>query len=580
MSMPAKKKLPIGVSDFASIINDNACYVDKTQLIMRLIDNNAKNSAILFTRPRRFGKTLNLDMLRCFFDCNHKEENRSLFEGLSVSQSPRHMEEQGKYPIIYLTFKNAKYRKWEQAQEGLCYEIYEFLAPYEYLEHSPNLTDNEKQRLRKLRSLDVNLTMLRSSLTFLCRILVKHHAQPVVLLIDEYDVPIQSAYQNGYYAEMIDFMRAFMTTGLKDNPNLRLAVITGVMRIAKDSLFSGLNNLTIDTILSEDYDDCFGFTQTDIEAMLEYYGKSEKLAELKDWYDGYRFGNRDIYNPWSVLRYFSQNCRADAYWLDTSSNDLTIAFLQRLEQDNREKVWELYRGGTVTAPIDTAVSYQQLDSCNSDILFSLMAVTGYLKPTERVSGAFYRLAIPNREIQTIYVQEIASHLEHTLRIDSLQRLSVAMVLGQEREFQNILNEYMLASLSYYDDLESFYHCWMMGVLIGLYNEYVCLSNREAGLGRADILLIPRSGKKLPGLVFELKRAETPEDLPKASAAALQQIAAKRYAKAFPTEVGEVRCFGIAFCGKECHIRSVECGELSVELNKDEVRRMKEEVWDA
>ena len=341
MSMQAKKKLPIGVSDFASIISENGYYADKTQLITKILDNIYPRGAILFTRPRRFGKTLALDMLRCFFDCNAKEANRSLFNGLAVSKSPQHMEEQGKYPVIYLTFKNAKYFNWEQAQEGLCYELNELLAPYEYLEHSPVLNDDEKQKLHKLISSGVNLTMLRSSLIFLSRILVKHHAQPVVILIDEYDVPIQAAYQNGYYAEMIDFMRAFMTTGLKDNPNLRLAVLTGVMRIAKESLFSGLNNLTVDTILSEDYDDCFGFTQADVEAMLKYYGKSEKLAELKDWYDGYRFGERDIYNPWSVLQYLRKKCRADAYWLDTSSNDLTISFLRRLEEKERDKVWDL-----------------------------------------------------------------------------------------------------------------------------------------------------------------------------------------------------------------------------------------------
>ena len=422
MDMPAKKKLPIGVSSFAAIRRSNGYYVDKTQLIMRLIDSTPRTSAILFTRPRRFGKTLNLDMLNCFFDCNAKEKNRPLFDGLEVSKSPRHMEEQGIYPVIFISFKDTKSASPAAMEKDLRNALLNAYGRFDYLLQSDKLSNLDKKRLDQLLDPRANLDDFSSSLSLLCSTLAKHHGQPVVLLIDEYDVPMQMAYQHNNYGPIRDFMRNFLSAGLKDNHNLRLAVITGVLRIAKDSLFSGLNNLIVDTILSKNYDDCFGFTQTDVEAMLEYYGKSEKLAELKDWYDGYRFGESDIYNPWSVLQYMRQDCCADAYWLDTSSNDLSIEFLQRLEEKDRDKVWDLYRGGSVTAPIDTSVSYQQLDSCDPDVLFSLMAVTGYLKPIRELGRSRYQLQVPNAEINTIFADEILRYLKQGKHVTGLQEI--------------------------------------------------------------------------------------------------------------------------------------------------------------
>ena len=577
------KKLPVGVSDFECIRRYDSYYADKTQLITKLLDNVHPEGAVLFTRPRRFGKSLALDMLHRFFDSNAKEENRPLFAGLAVSQSERYMAEQGKYPIIHITFKDAKCLTWQVAEVVMRDMLSSIFQSYGYLLESTLLSEDEKRKLKTLRSGDANLAQFRSSLGFLCQVLHRHHGQPVVLLIDEYDVPIQSAYQNGYYDEMIDFMRAFFTAGLKDNPHLRLAVLTGVMRIAKESLFSGLNNLTVDTILQDKYSDCFGFTQDEVTEMAAYYGKLDKLAEIKDWYDGYRFGQRDIYNPWSVLRYFSEDCLPAPYWMDTSSNDLIIEFLRSLQEQQRKQIMALYRGGTVEASVDTAVSYQQLQICRellsngeqkqsddeqgqsgkeqvqidcANTVFSLMAVSGYLKPVEALGGDDFNLQVPNAEVNTIFAKEILRYLQSGNRVTSLHKLWRALRQGDSTTFAATLKEVLLQSASYFDGTEAFYHGFMTCLLLGLDENYKVLSNREAGLGRADILLQPRFDKSLPGFVFEFKESKKAEGLEQLAEAALQQIAERRYAAAFPPEIKEVRCYGLAFCRKECRLRQV------------------------
>ena len=547
------KNLPIGVSDFRDVIASDFYYVDKTMFIQRLLDYQAR--IILFTRPRRFGKSLALDMLHRFFACDEQEGNRALFAGLAVTQSVRHMAEQGKYPVVHINFNGAKYSDWQQAQAGLADYLTDLLCPYDYLQNSAKIAQSDKDKLLLIRTHKADPALLRNSLRFLCDLLYRHHGQPVVLLIDEYDVPIQSAYQNGYYNDMIDFMRAFMTSGLKDNPTLRLAVLTGVMRIAKDSLFSGLNNLVVDTILSEDYADCFGFTQSEVEAMARYYDRPDAIPELQSWYDGYRFGEQDMYNPWSVLRYFSNRCKAQAYWIDTASNDLTIEFLRRLEEQQREAIWTLYRGGTVEAALDTSVSYRQLDDSQADIVFSLMAMTGYLKPVEELGCGYYALQVPNAEVNTIFATEIIGYMERTYNITELYKLWNALRKNDSAAFEAKLRDILSRYGSYYDGQEAFYHGFMMCLLLGLDARYKLLSNREAGLGRADIMLQPRLDKSLPGFIFELKRSDKAEGLDLLAESALGQIEAKRYADDFSPDIREVRCYGIAFCKKECALRT-------------------------
>ena len=555
------KALPIGISDFRDIRSNDFCYVDKTYLIQRLIDSQAR--ALLFTRPRRFGKSLALDMLRCFFDCNSQEENRPLFEGLAVSQSARYMSEQGKYPVISFNFKTATGNSREDIEVNMRNALRDALLPLDYLTQSGALSMRERSAVDQLLSSLVNdsssprnvIDNISTSLGFICSLLAKHHGQPTVILVDEYDAPLQAAYLNGFYKPVCDVMRNFFSSALKDNRHLRLGVITGVLRIAKESLFSGLNNLEVDTILSDDYADCFGFTQDEIDELAEAYGVTDKLEEISEWYDGYRFGELDIYNPWSVLQYFKNKCHPQAYWLETSSNDIVKAFLKRLVKSPGNPVVKLYQGGAVTASVDASVVYDQLSSADEDnnTLFSLMAVSGYLKPVERMRADRYKLVIPNRESKTIYSQEILSHLEEGLGMGSLAELGDAIVQGQVQTFTELLNRYMAASLSYYDTVEAFYHGWVMGLLLILDSDYYCLSNREAGEGRSDIMLMPRPGRANPGMVFELKRSLTVRQMAEKAAEALGQIEDKDYISAFPPQVTEVVGYGIAFCRKRCEV---------------------------
>ena len=552
MANDKRKALPIGIANFYKLRNYNFCYVDKTRLIQRLLDT--QTDAILFTRPRRFGKSLALSMLRRFFDCNEKDKNRSLFEGLAVAQSERYMSEQGKYPVIFFDFKAVEGETQEELKESLRNALHDALLPYEYLVQSNKLLPREKERMDRLLRSQTSISDISTSLSFVCSLLFKHHGQPTVILIDEYDAPLQSAYKFGFYQPICTVMRKLFSSALKGNDSLRLGVVTGVLRIAKDSLFSGLNNLEVDTIMSEDYADCFGFTQAEVDQLANHYGANAKRKEIQEWYDGYRFGELDIYNPWSVLQYLRNKCTPQPYWLQTSSNDLTIEFLHRLENNKREQVWELYRGGTVKAAVDTSVSYQQLGSTDTDILFSLMAVTGYLKPIKALAGGRYLLQVPNAEVNSVFATEIASYLKREHSVTDLQDLLDALLDQDHDAFVAQLRNILMQTVSYLDGQEAFYHGFMTCLLLGLNEKYEVLSNREAGQGRADILLQPRFDKSLPGFVFEFKRGDETANLDNLAEAALRQIAEKQYAAAFPPEIREVRCYGLAFCKKDCDLK--------------------------
>ena len=565
MDIEERKVCPIGISNFDKLRRGGYFYIDKTYLIQRLLDK--KENVVLFTRPRRFGKTLALSMLRRFFDCNAAEQNRSLFDGLIVAESEHHMAEQGQYPVIYITLKDAKGTSLASLLRYLHRAFIDALVPFDYLTQSERLSGREQAIMEQLMSslvpnsaatLEI-LDSVSASLGFICSMLAKHHGKPVVVLIDEYDTPLQSAYLHGFYQTICDLMRNLFSSALKDNECLRLGVLTGVLRIAKESLFSGLNNLKVDTILSKNYADCFGFTQAEVDSLADYYGAGDKKEEIKEWYDGYRFGELDIYNPWSVLQYFESNCEPKAYWLDTSSNDLTKIFLKRLVKSPDSPVVQLSQGGTVIATVDSAISYDQLetqaagDSEADYQLYSLMAVTGYLKPVERERADRYNLKIPNREVRTIYAAEILSYLEQGLNIGKLALIGDAIVQGQGQRFMELLNKYMTASMSYYDTVEAFYHGWLMGLLLILDEDYYCKSNREAGNGRADVMLTPRSGCKGPGIIFEFKYGDKPEQLPSKAEEALQQIEERRYIEEFPLDSKEVFGYGMSFCAKECNI---------------------------
>ena len=553
MDRARRKKLPIGVSDFRAIMLDNGYYVDKTRLVAKLLDSVLLGGALLFTHPRRFGKSLALDMLRCFFDCGAKEENRPLFEGLTVAQSDRYMSEQGKYPVLYMNLKDVGRDTLESTESNLRNALLNALSPFTYLLQSDKLSPLDKERLQKVLTDSVSLDDLSFSIHLVCSLLAKHHGQPTVILVDEYDAPLQAAYLNGFYKPVCDVMRNFFSSALKDNRHLRLGVITGVLRIAKESLFSGLNNLKVDTILSENYADCFGFTQAEVVDMAHYYAASDKIGELCEWYDGYRFGEQDIYNPWSVLQYFDNNCKAQAYWLDTSGNDLTKQLLGNLADKQHDQLLALYNDGSVEKKVDVSVTYQQLGDMDSDLVFSLLAVSGYLKPVKRLYEGQYRLMIPNKEIKTIYSEEILGHLQRRLQFKEIRCLRSAIIEGDQQRFADLLRKYLVASVSCFDTVEAFYHGWLLGLLLILDDEYTCLSNRESGEGRSDLMLMPRRGRAYPGMVFELKRSRTVRQMAEKAAEALGQIEDKDYISAFPPQVTEIVGYGIAFCRKRCEV---------------------------
>ncbi|MCR5660510.1 MAG: ATP-binding protein [bacterium] len=503
---------PIGITDFNEIRTDNFYFVDKTCLIAKLLKSKAK--AILFTRPRRFGKTLNTSMIQYFFDCNPVNgktpaENRRLFDGLSICQDAEAMNEQGKYPVIFMSMKDMKFTAWEKFLGCIKYAIREQADQFCYLKESSKLSETERAQVAELLSSNISDEACSQSLRLLSRLLQKHHGVPAILLIDEYDAPIQEAYAQGYYNEMITFMRSFLGAGLKDNPALKFACLTGVMRVAKESIFSGLNNLTVDTVLSKKFADCFGFTQQEVDDMAKYLGHENKLPEIKAWYDGYLFGDKEIYNPWSVLNYFNHDNEAKAYWVSTSSNGVVTEVLQKADTAAREQLLGLMDGKPVKAKVETSVSYRELNSSGNSI-FSFLLMTGYLKPVQDLGRSEYTLTIPNYEINEIYPREILGMLSNELNFNGIEQLFEYMMDGDDYHFQEQISRYYSACVSYYDTGELFCQGFMLGLAAALIPYYFVKSNLEAGNGRVDIILTPRpetkdyKWRKFPGIVIELK----------------------------------------------------------------------------
>ncbi|MCR5660619.1 MAG: ATP-binding protein, partial [bacterium] len=430
-----------------------------------------------------------------------------------------------------------------------------------YLLDSPQLTKDDKDEFGRLKKLDVPLKFYSKSLRTLSLLLQKHHGVPAILLIDEYDAPIQEAYAQGYYNEMITFMRSFLGAGLKDNPALKFACLTGVMRVAKESIFSGLNNLTVDTVLSKKFADCFGFTQAEVDDMAKYFGHEDKLPEIKDWYDGYLFGNQEIYNPWSVLNYFTHDNEAKPYWVSTSSNGVVTEVLQKADTAAREQLLGLMDGKPVKAKVETSVSYRELNS-SGDSIFSFLLMTGYLKPVQDLGRSGYTLTIPNHEINEIYPREILGMLSNELNFRGIEQLFEYMMDGDTYHFQEQLNRYYSACVSYYDTGELFCQGFMLGLAACLIPYYSVKSNIEAGNGRVDIILTPRPATKdykwrqFPGIVIELKYVkfkkgsqtrDSLKRLKEKAQAALEQITEKNYtAELTAAGVTPILEYGLAF----------------------------------
>ena len=555
-----KKPLPIGISDYVRAQSEYY-YVDKTLLIRDFLDR--KPLVSLFTRPRRFGKTLNMDMLRVFFEIS-KENTGKHFEDKAIWKcGEEYRSHQGKYPVIFLTFKDVKFDTWETTIDKIKGLLQEEYGRHQELLASDKLSAYEKEYFGKILDSSANEVELTSALERLSKMLTSHYGKAPIIIIDEYDTPIQEGYAKDFYEEIIGFMRNFFSGAFKDNKNLSYGFLTGILRIAQESIFSGLNNLTVNSVMDEEYDRYFGFTEDEVGQMLDYYGVSEKEAELKEWYDGYLFGKEEIYNPWSVINYISKGCIPQAYWVNTGKNEVLEDVLKVATDDITERLYSLLQGERVIARIDQNVVYRSLTEEPANI-YSLLLVAGYLKtPTKELQGDgsyLCEVSIPNKEIAAVYKNEILSHL---LQIGAISRttankIAESLYANDDRKLQGAIAEYMDKAISFYDaGTESFYHGLMLGLIALMDNRYKIKSNRESGDGRYDISMFPKEERN-PGIIMELKwkKALSTEELDRLAEDAFAQIEDMRYDSEMKEEgIKEILKFGIAFTGKKVCIKT-------------------------
>ncbi len=549
--------LPVGKSIWEEVAEHCYC-VDKTLLIRDLLATRA--GTVLFTRPRRFGKTTAMQMLKCFFEKRGADEPdvRHLFESRAIAHcedADEWMAEQGKYPVIYLTFKDHKSLRWKEAYGALAIDIgNEFKRHAVCMESlSPG---QEREDYVDICERRADPILLENSLKVLVGALHRHYKENVVVLIDEYDTPVTTASTNGYYEEMVAFMRAFLPGALKDNAHVKMGVMTGVLRIAKEGMLSGLNNLRVFTVFDEPFSEYFGFTEDEVEEMARYYGREDKLPEIRSWYDGYVFGGREVYNPWSVLYYFDAGCVAKPYWLDTSSNDIIAELVEELPFDMVDTLEELLSDSEVhpVVPMAEELGPYQYIRNTPQTLYALLVSAGYLKPVGPIISGCCEVAIPNREVQGVFTMDILSKF----RKDSgqsrrLRAVETAFYRRSPEAFRRCVEEFLLESASYFDaSAEGFYHGLVLGMISFMRDVYVITSNRESGYGRFDIMLKPRAEHRdFPAVVIEVKAAKTEaDDLDALAAEARRQIDEKNYAASLEAEgITDIMKFGIAFFNK-------------------------------
>ena len=554
------RPLPIGISDYVRAQSEYY-YVDKTMLIKEFLDQ--KPLVSLFTRPRRFGKTLNMDMLRVFFEISDEDTSRYFKDKAIWKCGEEYRSHQGKYPVIFLTFKDVKFDTWEATIDKIRGLLQEEYGRHQELLSSDKLSKYEKDYFTRILDSTANEVKLTAALERLSKMLTAYYGKAPIIIIDEYDTPIQEGYSKDFYEEIIGFMRNFFSGAFKDNKNLSYGFLTGILRIAQESIFSGLNNLTVNSVMDEDYDTFFGFTDEEVNKMLEYYGVSEKKQELKDWYDGYLFGKEEIYNPWSVINYISRGCIPQAYWVNTGKNEILEDVLSSAPDDVTERLYSLLQGERVIARIDQNVVYRSLADDPANI-YSLLLVAGYLKAPRKelqADGSYLcEVTIPNREIAAVYKSEILSHL---LQIGAIARttankIAESLYANDYKKLQRAIAEYMDRSISFYDaGAEGFYHGLVLGLIALMDNQYKIRSNRESGDGRYDISLIPREAR-YPGIIMELKwkKDMNADELGKLADMALEQIDDMRYdAEMKEDGVRDILKFGIAFSGKSVSVKT-------------------------
>ena len=540
------KRIGIGLSDFKELIEEDFYYFDKTKFIDEIVKDGAKVK--LFTRPRRFGKTLNMSMLKYFFDVEKKEENGKLFKDLYIEKTES-FKEQGQYPVVFLSLKDLKAATWEIMEKDIKSTVASLFLEYEDLYYE--LGEFDKPLFKKIATKEEGIENLKEALKVLVKILYKKYNQKVVVLIDEYDSPLVSAYINGYYKKAKDFFKTFYSTVLKDNNYLQMGVLTGIIRVIKAGIFSDLNNLRTYTILSDDYTDSYGLTEEEVEKSLKDYGIGQEISKVKDWYDGYKFGDSEVYNPWSILN-FLQDKELRAYWVDTSGNDLINNVLKMKNKNIITALERLFNGEGLRQNLSGTSDLSKILS--NDEIWELLLFSGYLTIEEKIDQDNYILRLPNKEVKSLFRKTFIE--TYIARGSKLSFLMESLVENKIEDYEENLQEILLTSVSYNDTKkgnEAFYHGLIMGMGLYLEGEYITKSNIESGLGRYDFLIEPKNKNKR-AFIMEFKSTDSVEKLEEVSKEALKQIEDKKYDISLKQNgIKEITFIGIAFCGKQIKI---------------------------
>ena len=556
-------KLPVGIDDFRKLRESNFYYVDKTRLIEQLLLNWSE--VTLFTRPRRFGKTLNMSMLKSFFEIG---TDKTLFDGLYISGNKELCDDHmGKYPVIFLSFKGVEGLEFASAKRMLCTIIDREIDRHYYLKTSDALTDEDRTLFTKM--LHGQADNIEDSIRMLSQLLYKHYGQKAVILIDEYDVPLDKAFQNGYYKEMVSLIRGLFGQALKTNEFLQFAVLTGCLRVSKESIFTGLNNFEINSIVDIDHDEQFGFTDDEVMKLLLDYDRSERYPDVKEWYDGYHFGNADIYCPWDVINFAKKlvsdpSARPSAFWINSSGNDMVKRFVDKADQTTRDEIEKLVAGGFVEKQLRLDLTYDEIDN-TIDNLWSVLFTTGYLTKIGEVKvpdseSYAYKLVIPNKEVREVFILQIQEWFKAVVANDddTMKLLSRAILGKDEKQIARQLNIVMSRMISILDTKapdamkENFYHGLLLGLLRGSNPDWLIKSNRESGDGFSDILIEPEDPDA--GIVIEVKYAKEMKELDAVCEAAMAQIKNKCYDEALRDEGRcDILAYGIAFCRKRCRV---------------------------
>lgn len=552
------KLLPTGIENFKELIDNNYYYVDKSDFISDVLNEKV----VLYTRPRRFGKTLNMSMLYYFFSC-HEKQNSYLFDGLNISSDSAAMIYQNRYPVIYISFKDMKNStlslqidKFRSIISRLVIDQFNILFDSEYLDKV------EKDQLYRYKTKNSDESELRDSLYNISTYLYKHYHEKTIILIDEYDVPLQASYQNSYYDKMIDFMRIVFSSALKTNDALEKAVMTGCLRISKESIFTGLNNFTTYSLLDNISNEYFGFTENEVKELLGSYNLQNSFTEVKEWYDGYQFGNSEIYNPWSTLNYV-KNKMADSafkpvpFWANTSGNELVVRYIRTGDKGLKNEFEKLMNGQTVKKVIQPELTYREMENINN--IYSFLLLTGYLKAVKKTEDNMYELIIPNKEVYEIYRLSFMNYFnDYTNARKSL--LYQELVEGNTRQVNEILNDILMKTISYYDNSESFYH----GFLAGLLNDYQIKSNREAGNGRFDLCIVPDSILET-AVIIECKHSDSVSLLRVDAEKGAEQINNSQYRKEMINDgYSDVIGYGISFNKKQCYVVKCRTNDLNLD----------------